>query len=89
MSIEIANQETKIDKLLELKEKLEENLWFYKGFIKVGEVAAFSIMFGLFGDNPSLYRGGVVLGAACIMLDFVLSYNDYCNQKRFERLIDE
>ena len=48
MSIEIQNQETQIDKLLELKERIEEDMWFYKAFIKLGEATAFGIMFGLF-----------------------------------------
>lgn len=79
-------QLSRMDKVLELKERIEKDMWLLKSLIKVGEITGFAMMFGLFGEHPSVYRHGVWLAVICMFLDFVLNYNDYITHKRFERI---
>jgi hypothetical protein len=81
------DEKTRVDKLLDLKEKRERNMWLLKGAIKLGEATGFALMFGLFGHNPSFYKTGVIISVSCILLDFFLHYRDWQNEKDLHHVL--
>ncbi len=79
------NRETKVNKILKLKNSTESRLWKQRAVLKGIEIIGFLGMFLI--QDPKLHSVAVVLSATCIAIDFLLAYTDWDENREFNEAL--
>ena len=79
------HRDTKVNKILQLKNSTEARLWKQRAVLKGLEIIGFLGMFLI--QDPKLHAAAVIMSATCIAIDFFLSYRDWDENREFNEVL--